>query len=170
MTHQVVLDGTQQVSSLRNNPTALVIELDKQSQPPPQTQFLLSARTGSPHMDYSDHFAPPSGTGSDPYARLRASRMPQISVAGSGHLNTTGTLKADDLVWTNSMTEWNRADKALPGLFSGEGAATSADQSGLAVAPVQLQTRRDRSLAIVGYAVFAAVVAAGLAWLITQVL
>ena len=36
------------------------------------------------------------------------------------HSQITGTLNADDLVWTHGMEEWKRADKALPGLFSGQ--------------------------------------------------
>jgi len=34
------------------------------------------------------------------------------------HARQTGTLTADDLVWTAGMTEWKKADKAFPGLFN----------------------------------------------------
>ncbi len=136
-----------------------------------------------------------------------------VSMEVLRHSHTTGTLNADDLVWTHGMMEWKRADKALPGLFSGEGAVASGHQSGPAVGPVQLpapvahmalyslvlsfipvvgsiaavicghkalrkidrshSNLQGRNLAIVGlvlgYAVIAAVVAAGLYWLSTQV-
>ncbi len=86
-----VLNGTKQASSLRNNSTELVIELDTELKAPPQTPFLSSARTGRSHVGYNAHFVPPSGTGSDPYARLRASRKPQVSfVSGPGRFDATG--------------------------------------------------------------------------------
>jgi hypothetical protein len=42
------------------------------------------------------------------------------------HARQTGTLTADDLVWTAGMTEWKKADKAFPGLFSEKGDAGSS--------------------------------------------
>ena len=41
-----------------------------------------------------------------------------VSMLVIRHASLTGTLNPDDLVWTNEMTEWVRADRALPGLFS----------------------------------------------------
>ena len=53
------------------------------------------------------------------------------------HSHTTGTLNADDLVWTHGMTEWKRADKALPGLFSGEAVAAPGPGGGPSAETIQ---------------------------------
>jgi hypothetical protein len=53
-----------------------------------------------------------------------------VSMEVLKHSHTTGSLKADDLVWTNGMTEWKPAEKALPGLFSGEAAAAGPSTAG----------------------------------------
>lgn len=53
-----------------------------------------------------------------------------VSMEVLKHAMSTNTLKAEDLVWTHGMTEWKRADKALPGLFSGEAASAAAGPSG----------------------------------------
>ena len=53
-----------------------------------------------------------------------------VSMEVLKHAHATGTLNADDLVWTHGMTEWKRADKALQGLFSGE-VASAAGPAGV---------------------------------------
>lgn len=46
------------------------------------------------------------------------------------HARQTGTLTADDLVWTAGMAEWKKADKAFPGLFSEKGDASDGAAAG----------------------------------------
>lgn len=57
-----------------------------------------------------------------------------VSMEVLRHAKSTGTLKADDLVWTHGMTEWKRADKALPGLFSAQAEAAAPGPGGGAAA------------------------------------
>lgn len=46
------------------------------------------------------------------------------------HTQQTGGLTKDDLVWTNGMGEWKRAEQTFPGLFDGAAAATATIPDG----------------------------------------
>lgn len=53
-----------------------------------------------------------------------------VSMEVLRHAKSTGGIKPDDLVWTHGMTEWKRADKALPGLFSAQAEAAAPGPGG----------------------------------------
>ncbi len=48
------------------------------------------------------------------------------------HAQATGQLTATDLVWTAGMAEWKQADRAFPGLFSGEASGAGSGAAGAA--------------------------------------
>jgi len=55
------------------------------------------------------------------------------------HTQQTGGLGKDDLVWTNGMSEWKKAEQVFPGLFDGSAADTAAAEGYVGESPDGVQ-------------------------------